>query len=83
MALKNVATWVLILIGSITAEKLAVYLGIIATLLTIYSIVKREFFTKPQQPKEQGDEPFRKLHSRRILPKRNGDSARNSESSPR
>jgi hypothetical protein len=47
LALKNVATWALIIIGSIRAEKVAVYLGIVATLLTIYSIVKREFFTKP------------------------------------
>lgn len=47
LALKNIATWALIMIGSIKAEKLAVYLGIVATLLTIYSIVKREFFSKP------------------------------------
>ena len=45
LILKNLATWALIGLGSITAEKLAVYLGIVATLLTIFSIARREFFT--------------------------------------
>lgn len=48
LMLKNLGTWALIGIGSLTAEKLAVYLGIVATLLTIYSIVRREFFNKPK-----------------------------------
>jgi hypothetical protein len=49
LVLKNIGTWMLIGIGSVTAEKLAVYLGIVATLLTIFSIVRREFFSRPKK----------------------------------